>query len=482
MNSNQLYKRVSFLQYRMALLLTIFSFLLFYYFKPDFMTDWDAIGYIKNISDHCRSGMGLGRVGFIYFYIPIWDACINLLKVPLLEAYHVVMFVNLCFSSLTIGIVYLLVGKVFRNKQVAFASAVVLIFSRAYISIAAQPLTEPMMIFLVMLSFFLFVLSTEKKNLLFFYLSAFIFGFAFEVKEAAMLSVLFFPAFIFTRKEADFLSLKEYLLFITIVLLTAFSMPLYFYLKDSVKYIHDIRYASSFDSFNFGDWQEIYYNLRAGFGILWLPLVGGLFLWLRKEFNKILIILSLVVPNVVFSLYGSRVARYFVLGYIPLAILSAYCFFYGIGYLRKLFNFSRIDFIRLFLCGVLILAVYNLNVFYRPMMKEIRDAENFKEHGLMLLNKFSNNTTYITGEHSTLMQHYYIPLTRSKKRVIACGWDWPKNNLGKVVERHLLKGRRVIIDLDGFRRIYFNEVRDVIKLMSMYKLKQLDANFIELYK
>ena len=165
---------------QLEILLVIFSFLLFYYFRLDFIREWDTFGYIQNIYYHSRSGLDLGRPGFIYFFIPIWELCSKFFKMPILEFYHVVLVADLIFSSLTIPLVYLITKRITRNKLIALGSAIILIFSKDFIRFAGDTLIEPMMIFVIVLSYFLYVKSIDKKSLFYFYLSAFIFGYAFE--------------------------------------------------------------------------------------------------------------------------------------------------------------------------------------------------------------------------------------------------------------------------------------------------------------
>ncbi|MFH1876803.1 MAG: hypothetical protein ABH865_07910 [Candidatus Omnitrophota bacterium] len=79
------------------------------------------------------------------------------------------------------------------------------------------------------------------------------------------------------------------------------------------------------------------------------------------------------------------------------------------------------------------------------------------------------------------MGHYYIPLTKSKKRLIWSGWRWPHENLGKIVDRHLSSGKEIIIDFDGFRYDP-NKKKDIMNVMVMYKTKKLGSNLVQLYK
>jgi hypothetical protein len=425
--------------------------------------------------------MNLGRVGFIYFFIPIWELCSKFFKMPIFEFYHVVMTVNLIFSSLTILLVYLVTRSIARNKLIALASAVILIFSRDFIKIAGDALTEPMMIFMIILSYFLYVKSIDKKSLFYFYLSALIFGYAFEVKEAALLSILFFPVYLLTRSESKYFTVKNHLLFILIFLATALIMPFYFYLKDGSRYIHLIIYTTSQDKFNFSNWQQVYSIMKYGFGILLFPSVGFIILLLRNKFAKLLVIFTLFIPNVIFSFFGNRDNRYFVFGYISLAILTASCLFYIIGYAKLTLKFSKKHSSLYFSILLICLALWNLTHFYRPLIKDKEYSRYLQGYGLKLLNSFPENTVFIIGDRSPLMGHYYIPLTKSGKDLIWSGWLWPHKKLGEVVKRHLSNGKRIIIDLNGFQ-YYPDEKHDLIKLISSYKTKEAGNNLVELYK
>ena len=468
---------------RLAILLAIFSFLLFYYFKLDFIINWDSFSCIQNIRTHSRGFLGLGRLGFIYFFIPIWELCSKFFKMSILEFYKVIIATNLIFSFLTVVLVYLVTKRIARNKLIALASAITLIFSRAFIRLAGNTLIEPMMIFMIILSYFCYVAAINKKNLFYFYLSAFIFGYAFEVKEVAVLSILFFPAFLLTRSESKYFSIKNHLLFILIFLVAAFIIPFCFYLKDGSTYIHDTIYVVSQNKFNFSHLKDVYIIMKYGFGVLLFPVVGFIILLVRKEFSKLLVIFALFAPSIIFSFYGCRDYRYFVFGYISLSILTAYCLFYIIEYSKLILRFSNKNLSLYFSILLICLALYNFTNFYRPLIRDKEYSRYSQDYGLRLLNGFPENTVFIIGICSALMGHYYIPLTKSKKDLIWSGWSWPHKRLGKVVEHYLSCRKRVIIDLDKFQHQSLqNEKQDLIKLMALYKTKEVGTGLVELYK
>ena len=466
---------------RLPMLLAVLSFLLFYYFKLHFIINWDNFSYIQNIYAHLKNQLGLGRLGFIYFFIPIWELCSKFFKMPILKFYHVVMITNFIFLSLTVLLVYSVTKSITRNKLIALGSAIILTFSRDFIGLAGNVFTEPMMIFMIILSYFCYVVAINKKSLFYFYLSAFIFGYAFEVKEVALFSILFFPAFLLTRREPKYFSVKNYLLFILIFFVTALIMPCYFYFKEGNNYIHDIIRSASWNKLILSNWQQVYDVMKYGFGILLFPLAGFIILLLRRKFTKLLIIFTLFTPSIIFSFYGCRDKRYFVFAYISLSILTAYCFFYIIQYAKLILRFSKKHSILYFSILLICLASWNFAHFYRPLIEDKEYSRYLQGYGLKLLSSFPENTVFIIGDRSALMGHYYIPLTKSRKDLIWSGWDWPGKRLGEVVERYLSNGKKIIIDLDGFRW-YRHEKQDLMKLISSYRTKKAACNFIELYK
>ena len=436
---------------RLPILLVVLSFLLFYYFKLDFVSEWDGFGYIKNIYDHSRSNLNLGRPGFVYSFIPVWELCNKVFTMSILEFYQVITAANLIFSSLIILLAYQIAGRITRNKLIALATAITLIFSRDFIRLAGNTLIEPMMIFMVVLSYFCYVTAINRKNLFYFYLSAFIFGYAFEVKEAALLSIFFFPVFLsLASNESKYFKAKNHLLFIVIFIVAALLMPFYFYLKDGEKYLHSIYSTASHNRFHFGNWQQIYRIMKYGFGIVLFPLVGFIILLIRKKYTKLLVVLSLFIPNIIFSFYGNMDNRYFVFGYISLAILTGYCFFYTIGYAQLVLKFSKKALPLYFSIFLIVLASWNFANFYRPLIKENEYSKYLQGYGLMLLNNFPENAVFIIGDRSALMGQYYIPFTKSRKKLIWSGWSWPRKELGKVVERDFSRGKRIIIDLGKY--------------------------------
>ena len=58
-----------------------------------------------------------------------------------------------------------------------------------------------MMIFAIMLSYVCYISAIDKKSLFCFYFSAFVFGYALEIRETALLSFFFFPVFFVMDKN-----------------------------------------------------------------------------------------------------------------------------------------------------------------------------------------------------------------------------------------------------------------------------------------
>jgi len=444
------------------------------------MNEWDSICYIGDIHLHSRSWLGLGRSGFVYSFIPVWELCRILFKIPVLERYHVVILANLVFSSLIISFVYVITKRITRNKLIALAGSIILIFSKDLILLAGNTFSEPMMILMILLSYLYYLTAIEKKSLSCFYLSAFIFGFAFEIKEAALLSILFFPAILLTSRGAGYFKFKNHLLFFLIFLLVGFIMPVYFYLKEGPSYIKHVLDVASISKFNLTNWPQVCSIMRHGFGILLFPLAGLILLLLRKRFATLLIIFTLLTPNIIFSIFGTRDNRYFVFGYIAFSILTAYCLFYAVQYatlvLKAPYKYASIYFIILLTA----LLSFNLTCFYRPLMADNEYSKHLKNYGLQLLTSFPENTVFILGESSAVMGRYYLPLTSSNKKIIWSGAEWPHRELNKMVTQYLSQGKRIIIDMDGFQGRWQYEKPDVIKLMSLYKCKDIGNHLIEL--
>jgi len=422
----------------------------------------------------------MGRSGFIYFFVPIWELSRILFKTPPLERYHVVILVNLVFSSLTVWLVYSVTKKISRNTLIAYASAIILIFSKDFISLAGNTFTEPMMIFMIFLSYWCYLNAIDKKSISFFYLSAFLFGYAFEIKEAALLSILFFPALHFTRFRSKYFRAKNYFLFILIFIITGLMAPVYFYLIEGNNYVHHVIDVAEISKFNFADWQQTYTIMRHGFGILLFPLAGLIALLLRKKATESLILFSLIAPNIIFSIYGTRDERYFVFGYIALSVLTAYAFFYITQYARFILKIPPKYAFHCFSILLIILVAYNFAVFYRPLIKDNEYSKKLKSYGSQLIYNYPKNTVFILGEYSALMGGYYNPLSGSNNEVIWSGVTWPHKELSKVVAQYLSQRKMIIIDLDGFNGWWQYDKPDVLELMSLYKCKRVAGHFIEL--
>jgi 4-amino-4-deoxy-L-arabinose transferase-like glycosyltransferase len=474
-----MYKPLEFLlKHKYEILLTLFSFIVLYYFKKSFIVNWDGYEYIKDIYFHRRSVLLLGRLGYIYFFIPVWDILRIVFDFSILNFHHVVRLFNILFGSLIVAFLYLIIKKIFKNNLIALGSAFILLFSKDFIRYSVSINTEVMMIFFIILSFYFYVISFEKKNSIYLYFSAFLFGYAFEVREVALFSILFFLAFYFSKKDLKIFNLKNYILFLTIMFFASILGPLIFYFIEGDKYIGSILYHLNVDktlsisSFNkfiiLNKLIKAYDVIREGFGILLFAWLGFIILIFKKRYRELLIIFSLFLPIIILTFYGGQDQRYFIVGYLSLSVLTSISLFYLIRYLCM---FSKIKKYKkhIYLIFLLIMLSFNFFNFYDDLINENDYSKHLEKYGLGLLNGYPDNVVFLIGWRSSLMGHYYIPLTGSKKKVIWSGWAWPGRNLNRRVENYLSQNKTIIIDLSHYNG---NERRDVESLMSIYKPKK----------
>jgi hypothetical protein len=459
-----------FKKYKFEILLGILSFILIYYYKKPFIIegtgplDWDGYTYLRNIYNHQISPLMLGRMGFVYFFAIIWNI-FKIFNFSILNFHHVVRFMNIAFASLTIVFFYLMIKNIFNNKLIGIGSSLLLLFSKDFINYSGRVYAESMMIFFIVLSFFFFVKSFESNKVWQLYFAAFLFGFAFEVRESALFSILFFLVFFIFKKSKTF-TIKNYFIFCTIMFITAVIGPLIIYLIEGQSYLNQILYWKKFQEGTMVSYPLIYrlisvYNkIIDGFGILLFPLIGTIIMIIKRKYKELLIAISLALPIVAFTFYGHMLERFFIVGYLGLSLLVSAALFYLIDYFSFLKDKKK--FVYLLILFILI-GIHFLN-FHNELIREQEYAKEVEKYGLHLLNDFPENSLLIVGGRSELM-HYYTHLTNSKKEIIGPGKE-SVENLNKTFEKILYNNGTIVFDPNQF---YFSRAKEnIMKAISFY--------------
>jgi hypothetical protein len=466
-----------FKKYKFEILLGIFAFILIYYYKKPFIIegagplDWDGYSYLRNIYDHKIAPLMIGRMGFVYFFAIIWDI-FKIFNFSILNFHHVVRFMNIVFASLTIVFFYLMIKRIFNNKLIGLGSSLLLLFSKDFINYSGRVYAEAMMIFFIVLSFFFFTKSFESSKVWQLYLAAFLFGFAFEVRESALFSILFFLVFFIFKKSKSF-TIKNYFIFCVIMFVTAVTGPLVVYLIKGQDYINQILYWINFRK----DISypliyrlvRVYNNIIDGFGMLILPLIGTIIMFIKRKYKELLIAVSLALPIITFTFYGHMAERFFIVGYLGLSLLASAAIFYLIDY----FSFLKNKRIFVYLLILFILLGSNFFNFHNELIREQKYAKQVEQYGLHLLNDFPENSLLIVGARSNLMK-YYTHLTNSKKEII--GPDKKSvENINQTFREKLSINKTIIFDPSQF---YFLGAREnIIELISFYDYEKNSDGF-----
>jgi len=473
-------------KYKYEILLTLFSFILLYYFKKSFPVTWDDFRYIEKIYLHERSNLLLGRPGFVYFFMAIWDILRTLFNLSIFEFHHVVRLFNIAFGSLTVLFLYLTVKKIFKNDLIAMGSALIFLFSMDFIRFNSYIITEPMMLFFVILSFYFYTVAFEKKKPIYLYLSAFLFGYAFEVHEPALFFILFFPAFYICKKDLKIFSSKNYLVFVAIMLITALSGPLLIYLNEGQGYIESIAHvlsmdktltlSSSINSFSplFTEKVAYAYNLlRSDFGCpsLLFALLGAFVLLFKKRYKELLIVLSLFVPDIIFTFYANGTTRYFISGYFALSMLASVFLFYLTAGICRSLNISKYR-KHVFFLFLFVLLCFNFINFHNLWVNEANYTKHLESLGLNLTKNFpAENTVFLLGDEKSPLIDYYLVLSNSKQEVICSGWEWPSQKLNETIMNYLSENKTIVVDTNLSQFSIEEQREEMEQLISSYELE-----------
>lgn len=435
-------------EHKDELLLVGISVALFLLFSKPFVMDWDGFDYINNIYEGHRSGLLLGRLGFIYFFIPLWQL-LNVLGMHILDFHHVMRLFNIVFMIGSVVLVYLLAKHLF-NRRIGLASALFFLFSRDVLGSGTDIITEPMMLFLLLASYYTFMLAHKGKNTLL--VSGILFGWSFAVREAALFGILFFPAYVLYAGKLPYWEYVKAALLAGCVIMLG---PLLVYLAEGNAYLENIAATSGHNvwTFSFARITETLTILQEGFMLLPLAAVGLVaLLWQREKHGWV--IMALLTPTIVFTFYGILNERFFLSSYVLLAILVAILV-------------DRIRSKRAFV-GVVVLLLTIQGVFFvGDLWEQRQESIEMQEYGAALL-KYPDNAVFLIGKRSALLGMYYAPLTGMEREVIWSGWDWPGDDLDSIVGQHLQNGKPVIVDA----RWYTDEaeIEDIQRILAMYNV------------
>jgi hypothetical protein len=459
-------------KHKFKILLGVLAFILFYFYKKPFIIegsgslDWDAYGYIKDIYWNQISFLMWGRIGYIFFFSTVWKI-LNAFNFPILEFHNAVRLFNIIFASFSIVFFYLTIKNIFKNKLIAIGSSLILLFSKDFINYSGRVYTESMMIFFIILSYYFFTKSFESKKSWHLYLSAALFGFAFEIRESALLSIFFFLVYyIYKRKDSTF-TLKNYSVFCITMFITAMIGPFIIYLMQGQKYINQILYWSKFQKGTVVSYPimlrlgHVYQNITDGFGFLVLPLLGMIILSFKHKYKELLIAISLIIPILIYTFYGNMLERFFIIGYLGLSLFTAITLFYIINYLQFSRTLRKYAFIML----LIILLIVNFINFHSELKEEQKYALYVEQYGLHLLNDFPENTEYIIGARRQAL-NYFIDLTEPKPKKGTIGLGGTPDEFKEKIKKKLLENKTIVIDPNQF---YFpDETENVKKILNDY--------------
>jgi len=461
---------------KMEVCLFALSFLLLWGYMEPFMMEWDGYGYLRNIAEQRRSGLGLGRVGFIFPFAFIWGIS-RQFGVGAFDFHYIVSFFNILFSSTTVVVWYILAGRLFKDRGLALGSALIMMFTKGFIRTGSEILTEPLAMLLAYSSILVYSKALDEENAGLMAVSGLLFGYSLEVRESNMYMMLPFLVIYLEKEGPRGQAMKSLGLFTIALILAASIGPIAIYMNEGSRYTGTIKNWLTFNKSNIPHiWETLdtsIKRLEAGFGPLLPPVLGLIYLMARGKHAERLILYSLLAPLLAFSLFGCLPLRYFVTSFPSLALLTA-VFLSAIADLSAALMKLERRAKTLFFALVAIWIALNFVQSHAVLAEDIKASEKTEAYGLFLLNNFTEDTVFLVGGKTPMMKSYLVPLSGSKKIVIP---NWTGEKLPAVVEAYRAEGKTIVVQPGGYSGA---EKEEVDALMRMHAFKNIGMGLYEL--
>jgi 4-amino-4-deoxy-L-arabinose transferase-like glycosyltransferase len=448
------------------------SFFVLLSFKKPFMDYWDSFMYVLYII-HNEPTVLLGRLGFIYFFNIVWKF-LEFFGLQQWELHHVISLFNILFSSSTVVAWFLIARRVFKNINLAFGSSIILLFSPDFVRYGSEVFTEPMAMFLAYSSLYAFTKAVDDKKPRLLWLSGLVFIYSLSVRESNIFLLLFFPAYYLIKREQHGLAVKDYGIFIFIMLVFAFLGVAYVLITVGDNYWENLHlYFSDEKDYMPRMWMlDLSYNvIGAGFGHLIVPALGLCYMLFRGERGGVLILSTLLAPIVVLTLYGWITGRYFIICFPALALFVA-ALFYGLAKFIYRQHADSGGKLVVFYVFVLLWAAFSLNQSMGILKEDIKTSKMLEDSGRYYLNNFGEDTVFLVGFKGSMMGDCFFPLAESKKEII-----WPGKNLTQIVEAHRSRGKTVVVEPGTYSG---TEKNDVDTMMKDFTFREIDRGVYEL--
>lgn len=461
----------------------ISCFICFLFFRIPGSYVWDDLTYLMNIHDSRYSFFILGRPGFTLLFGLLWYFAKNLG----LNFYSFEVFIQICniaFLSLTYVYIFKLLNFFQAQIGTALLAIALLLSELSFTAISSRVIDSQLMYLMTAASYYYFLKSHENSNAKLLYTSAACAAYAFLAREpGAFFWILFFPFYLFFRKQKMSFPTKNYLTFLALLILLSLSGPLYLYIMYREGYLKDISHSLTTTDYlrpiGFSNVVRIVFESQINLFTFPISIFGFYFL-LKKHGTKwitgflavclipVLITVAILEDE---ALYESRF--YFGL-FIALAFFQAHL-------IEALFYKFKS---RLKLAVGLCASVFFLTAYFS--FTRSLDKYNFEKSETARLNFYYENLKpFLQNDVVTILgfESQYVKLRskidKLKVKVIMPGISWPKDRLVEELDAHLKNGKTVIYDSNTRRYLSSRRESDLKKMTDRFTLENLDGGFVK---
>ncbi len=443
------------------ILLGLLMLILLLIYWPSFMSasDFDEFTYVQAALTGERVGLFLGRAGMSWFHHGIWwIAHQGFGLAP--DRLHILMrAVHAVAGVVAVTSAYGVYRAVFAPRWPLLIAVV--LTSVGFVHLYGTLLTEPLSLSFVWLSMWLLVSAVQRQALWRLYLSAFLIGYAFTIRETSVLALPFHALYLLLhrREIADWQSKHLVLAGLLCTLVAAFPQVIFLH-RDGADYATQ---ASGHWAGNTAPkslhWTHFRQTVMQSLPLLAAPLglVFAALAW-RRDKGILLLSLALMIPFAAHFIVGNGQWRFFIVGHIPLALLTAY----GID---RIGNAIRPWWGKAI---VLLALLVSLGIWWAPRFDQAMRAYQNRaqkdfEIGQMISRQFQDQDLLIVGSYSSMMDAYWNKVLGRRFEVQWSGWAWPgPEGLEHRIVTAVSEGRQVGIYLDGFRwPSYANEKKHI---------------------
>lgn len=443
---------------------------------------WDDLSYLKNIYRGIPSDLLLGRPGFMYPFIAVWQI-VKALGGSLYFVEDVIRFSNMIFLSAAYVYVFKILSTLKFSVRLSFLTVLILLSEFSFSIISSRIGDSALMYFCLAASYYYFLTAHENNSVKKLLLSAFLFGYAFLVREPAL---FYFPFFIimtaYLKNQKKLFSLKQYI-WATGVAFAICIVPITFiFLNDSTRFIANFlrSSASGYQVSAYSLWENIKVLSEQQINLMLLPaVVFGFICFFKKVGAKYAsgFAACCLLPLTITLFVSDRGYLHEPRLFMGLFFLNSFCIAFLIESLTAQAIGPRQK--KLVLAASVIAATFvsfaRFIPQYRADLAELAVSERYYDSIKPLLGR---EVTLIIGKE-TLYVLYRGMADGVPPSIISPGWSWPTGRLVEVVKTLLLQKRTVIYDPNA--RSYMGEKRnrDLDELTASFNLVETTNGFVQ---